>query len=62
MPDADDMPSSFAELAGDAFIAGDVVFAFAVPEGAVGFGTAVALWAAVPRTKSVGTDAEDYRR
>ena len=48
LPDADDFPSPAPELASNALIAGHVVFAFAVPEGAVGFGAGVALGAAVP--------------
>ena len=51
MPDSDDPPAVPAELAGDAAVAGHVGLAFAVPEGAVGFGTRVALGAAVPATK-----------
>ncbi len=48
LPDADDFPSLPAELAGDAAIAGHVLFTFAAPEGAVGFRAGVALGAAVP--------------
>lgn len=48
LPDADDLPPLAAELAGDAAVAGRVVFAFAVPELPVGFGAGVALGAAVP--------------
>ena len=50
LPDADDLPAFVAELAGYALVAGHVFFAFAVPEGAVGFRTGVALGAAVPET------------
>jgi hypothetical protein len=50
LPDADDFPSLPSELAVHAFIAGHVLFAFSVPEGAVGFGPGVALGAAVPKT------------
>ncbi len=57
LPDADDFPSLPAELAGDAPIAGHVVLAFFIPEGAVGFRTAVALRAAVPET-SVDEDGD----
>ena len=50
LPDADDFPALTAELARDAAVAGHVVFAFAVPEGAVGLRARVALGAAVPET------------
>ena len=55
LPDAEDFPSLPSELAVDAHIAGHVLFAFAVPEGAVGFRAGVALRAAVPKT-SVNED------
>ena len=45
LPDADDFPSLPAELAGDAPIAGNVVFAFSIPKLPVGFGAGVALGA-----------------
>ena len=48
LPDADDFPALAAELAVDAAVAGRVGFAFAIPEGAVGFRTGVALGASVP--------------
>ena len=48
LPDADDLPFPAQELAGDEAVAGYVGLAFAVPEGAVGFGTRVTLGAAVP--------------
>ena len=57
LPDADDFPSPAAELAGDAFIAGHVVFALFVPELPVGFWARVALGAAVPKT-SVDEDGD----
>ena len=57
LPDADDFPSLPAELAIDALIAGHVGLAFAVPEGAVGFGAGVALGAAVPEA-SVDEDGD----
>jgi hypothetical protein len=50
LPDADDFPTLVAKLAGDAFVAGHVVFALFIPELPVGFGSNVALWAAVPET------------
>ena len=50
LPDADDFPSLPAELAGDALIAGHVVFAFFIPELPVGFRAGVALGATVPET------------
>ena len=56
LPDADDFPSLAADLTGDVAVAGHVGLAFAVPKCTVG------PRAAVPRTKSVGPDAEDYRR
>ncbi len=57
LPDADDFPSLPAELAGDAFIAGNVVCAFFIPKCAVGFGAGVAPGAAVPET-SVDEDGD----
>jgi hypothetical protein len=57
LPDADNTPPMLPELAGDAAVAGHVVFALAVPEGAVGFGAGVALGAAVPKT-SVDEDVD----
>ena len=57
LPDADDFPALVPELAGDAAVAGHVGLAFAVPEGAVGFGTGVALGAAVPEA-SVDEDGD----
>jgi hypothetical protein len=50
LPDADDFPALAAELAGDAAVAGHVGLAFAVPKGAVGFRSGVALGAAMPST------------
>jgi len=50
LPDADNFPSLPSELAGNAFVAGHVFFAFTVPELSVGFGAGVALGAAVPKT------------
>ena len=50
LPDADDCPSLLAELAGHALVPGYVVLALFIPESAVGFGSGVALWAAVPET------------
>ncbi len=50
LPDADDLPPLAAELAGDAFVAGHVLFAFAVPECTVGFRAGVALGTTVPET------------
>jgi hypothetical protein len=47
-PDADDFPSPAPELAGDAAVAGHVVFALAVPECAVGVRAGVALAAVMP--------------
>jgi hypothetical protein len=57
LPDADDVPTALAELAGDAFIAGHVVFALFVPELPVGFRAGIALGAAVPKT-SVDEDVD----
>jgi len=48
LPDADDLPSPPAELAGHASVAGHVFLAFAVPECAVGFRAGVAPWTSVP--------------
>ena len=53
LPDADDFPSPAPELAGDSLIAGDVVFAFAVPEGAVGVRAGGSLAAAMPIASAV---------
>jgi hypothetical protein len=53
LPDADDFPSPAPELAGDAFIAGRVGLAFAVPEGAVGFRAGGALAAVMPIASAV---------
>ena len=57
MPDADDFPSLPAELAVHAFVAGHVVLALFIPEGAVGFRAGVALRAGVPET-SVDEDGD----
>jgi hypothetical protein len=57
LPDADDFPSLTAELAVDVPIPSHVLFAFAVPEGAVGFRAGVALGAAMPET-SVDEDGD----
>ena len=48
LPDANDAPAPLAELAINTFIAGHVVFAFAVPDGAVGFRAGVMVRATVP--------------
>ena len=53
LPDADDFPALAAELAGNAFVAGHVGLAFAVPEGAVGFRPGVALAAVTPIASAV---------
>jgi hypothetical protein len=53
LPDADDFPALAAELTVDAFIAGHVFLAFAVPESAVGFRAGVALGADVPIASAV---------
>ena len=49
LQEADDFPSPAPELAGDAAVAGHVVFALFVPELPVGFRAGVALGAAVPK-------------
>ena len=54
LSDADDFPALVAELAADAFVAGHVFFAFAVPEGTVGFGTGVALGASRAQNQVCG--------
>jgi len=56
-PDANDFPALAAELAVDAAVSGRVGLAFAVPKGAVGFRSGVALGAAVPET-SVDEDGD----
>jgi len=48
LPDADDFPDLPPKLAIHASVAGHVLFAFAVPEGAVGFAAGVALRTSVP--------------
>jgi len=53
LPDADDFPSPAPELAGDTAIARHVFLAFAVPKGAVGFRSGVALGADVPIASAV---------
>ncbi len=53
LPDADDFPSPAPEMPGYAAVAGHVGLAFAVPEGAVGFRSGVALGAAVPAAYDV---------
>lgn len=58
LPDADDMPSAFAELAGDASVADHAGLALVVPEGGVGFRKGVALRAAVPETS--GDEDSDF--
>lgn len=50
LPDTDDFPALLAELAGDAFIAGHVVFALFIPELPICLRAGVALGAAVPKT------------
>jgi hypothetical protein len=57
LPDADDFPSLPAELATNAFIAGQIVFTLFIPEGAVGFRADIALGAAVPEA-SVDEDGD----
>ena len=57
LSDADDFPALVAELAADAFVAGHVFFAFAVPEGAIGFRAGVTLWATGPKT-SIDEDSD----
>ncbi len=57
LPDADNFPTPAPELARDAAVAGHVGLAFAVPKGAVGFRTGVALGAAVPEA-SVDKDGD----
>ncbi len=57
LPDADDFPSLPAKLAVHAPVAGHIVFALFVPEFPVGFGTRVALGAAVPEA-SVDEDGD----
>ena len=53
LPDMDDFPAPAPELAGDAFIAGHVGLAFAVPAGAVGFRAGGALAAVTPIASAV---------
>ena len=57
LPDADEAPAPLAELAINTFIAGHVVFAFAVPDGAVGFRAGVTIRATVTET-SVDEDGD----
>jgi hypothetical protein len=53
LPDADDFASWPAEQAVHAPVAGNVVLAFSIPEGAVGFRAGVALGADVPIASAV---------
>jgi len=57
LPDADDVPSALAELAGDAFIAGDVIFALFVPELPICLRAGVALGTAMPEA-SIDEDGD----